>query len=64
MIVNVVIVSIGIGVVIEVVTPNDPPNIVALDIIPSSPFQQHPKVLCHGCLIRSRTCLVGRFHIT
>ena len=41
-IVDVVIVRIGIGVVIEVVTPSGPPNKVALDTIKSPPFQQCP----------------------
>ena len=62
MIVDVAIIGIGIGTVVEVVTPSGPPNIVALDTVLSPPLQQHPKALCHGCLIYSRTCLGRMFY--
>ena len=43
MIVNVVIVSIGIGAVVEVVTPSGPPNIVALDTVFFTTISTAPK---------------------
>lgn len=61
-IVDVTIIGIGITIVVEVVTPSSPPNIVALDAMLSPPLQEGSQACCCSCLIHARTSLDERFY--
>lgn len=61
-IVDIVIVSIEIGVVVEVVQPRRPPNVVALNAIISSPLQERLESILLRLCYQFGTSLNQMFH--